>query len=398
MKILFPPLKAGLFTLTLTALMYPSTDLTALENIAMVKGAFDDVDTVLANYRIPHHILTMKDLEDIEILKKYKSIYFPSGIEKPIYENINLLSMGTKIQSVNIKKDYYELNRAKIIDNLKNFIESGGAAYFSGYSFTYIQEAYASFEFFDGFPYMGIPGRIVSSLKNDLRKFSETSTAPLYISFPGWVTVKSAANSEVMADAEYETARGNKTGPITLLIKKGDGEILYTSYYSTVFSDFRRFNIYRVAGNQLFKKLEKIARSYGQNITGRIADSMMQGEFFRTYNFTLEKGNNTIYFLTEGDYYQVDIYDSRMALIQSIDRFDSAQSFDIRSGKEETCFVRLFPSGDKRYGIFALISAAGKRYFPYYTIIISAVFFLIVLISIIFLFRIFGRKKYSGRF
>ena len=201
------------------AVLYPlsirtaSADRQARPEIALVKGMYDDIGLVLSGYRIPFKTITLKDLENSILLSKFDSLFLPSGIDRPIYENIDLLAMGTKIKSVNLKKDYHELNDQLIIENLKKFIETGGSVYFSGYSYRYIQDAYSPFEFFDNFPYIGLPGRITTLLRNDLKRFSNSESAVLTILYPGWVAVKSSKDSETIAEAEFETPRETGTVP-----------------------------------------------------------------------------------------------------------------------------------------------------------------------------------------
>ena len=171
--------------------------------------------------------------------------------------------------------------------------------------------------------------------------------------------------------------------------------MLYTSYYSNVLNDFRRFHIYRIAGIHLIRELTKNVESYEQIETGKITDSLHQGEFHRVYNLPLRIGNNTIYFLSEGDPFQVDIYDSKMGLISSVDTADTYQTFDIRSEKEDTCYIKLFPSSDKRFGIFALHSASGPRYFPHFRKVLAGAGAAAVLSLIIYAVIYIKRKKYS---
>ncbi len=366
-------------------------------DIALVKSRYDNVESVLKNYKIPYDLLKYSDLEKKDFLLKYKYLYLPSGIENPFYSNIDLTSWGTRIKSVTLKKDIYIPDRKKITENIKEFIERGGSAYFSGYTYKIIQDAFHPFHFFDNFPFMGLPGRITVNLKNDLKRFAVEERSALYIKYPGWVAIKSLNSGEIIASGEFNTPRGIFKGPISIIFKWGKGEALYTSYYSTVFSNFRRFNIFRIAGKKLIDQIYSDIKKFEQNITGTIADSILSKEYFRIYYFDLQKGSNTIYFKSDKNYYQIDIFDQNMSLIKSADLFEREQRFDIESKKETICFVKIYPSTEKRCGMFAIVSARGARTFPYYNKIITALLILTSTVLFIVLIRLFKSKRYSGK-
>jgi hypothetical protein len=243
---------------------------------------------------------------------------------------------------------------------------------------------------------MGMPTRVEAVLDHDLSRFSIKNKMALYLDHPGWITIKSAEDSEVIAYGTFETPRGVRTGPISVIARRG-GEILYTSYDGTLFSDFRRFNIYRIAGAHLLKSLESTAWKWNQRITGHLVDSLQRLEFARMYRIDLEKGENTIYFHSDRDCYQIDIIDKDQSLIESRDLFKRNQIFSIRSPAKGYCYIRLYPSTTSRYGMYAVVSAAGMRIFPYFYQFIGAVIGMLAIGAAVVIYRLFLISGYSGR-
>jgi hypothetical protein len=283
--------------------------------------------------------------------------------------------------SVKLSKNFFELDPDIFKKNLKRFTKNGGSSYFSGYAFKQLAMAYDDFEFFDNFPYMGIQGRIETDIKGDLARYSLKRKIGLHMDYTGWVTLKHVSGAEILAEGAFQTPRGEKFGPISVLIHDG-GEILYTSYYSSVYNDFKRFNIYRIAGNYLRKKSLDKVKSHFQEPTGLIIDSFLKDESSRTYYFNLTTGYNTIYFISDSPSYMFEIYDRNMTIIISKDYKDAEQSYTIKSPKDDYCFVKVYPPGKERFAMYSIISAHGYIIPP---LLILSVKVLISLIGGIFL-------------
>lgn len=365
--------------------------------IAVVKSKYDDIDLVLKNYRIPHDVLAYRDLENPEVLNAYRSVFVPSGIDNPMEESLDVYANNFRFKSVALKPDFYEVDRDKVARNLRRFVRNGGAAYFSGYSFEYLQRAFDLFEFFDNFPYMGMPARLETTVFGDLSRFSMRNKIALYLDHPGWIAIKSVRDAEIIAMASFETPRGMRSGPITLLAHRGGGEILYTSYDSTMFSDFRRFNIYRIAGAHLLERLEDEASRWGQAVTGRIVGSIHNYEYADMHRIDLSRGSNTIYFYSGREFYQIDVLDRDFSLIESRDILEREQIFSVTSGADDYCFIKLYPYTNDRFGMYAVVSASGMRIFPYLYHILGG-FGLMALAGIaIMLYRFFLKTGYRGR-
>ncbi len=369
----------------------------AANTVAVVKGRYDDVELVLSTYKIPFDTIEYRDLDNEETYKKYRSIFFPCGVVPSMNERINLVAQRNRIQSVSLKDDFREPGKDATARCIRDFAEGGGALYFSGYAFDLLQRAYSPFLFHDGFPHVGLPGRIESKLMHDISRFCVKTKMALYMEHSGWIAPR-AAMGEVIVSGKYDTPRGEKSGPLSVLIRKGDGEILYTSYHSTVFSDFRRFNIYRIAGSPLLKRTAAMAERWDQTITGKIVDAFHSGENHRMYYLNLGRGNNTVYYQTPDAPMQIDVFDEKMSLIVSRDSFDRSGSFDIVYGDSGYCFVRVYPSTRQRFRMFALVSAHGPRIIPHANLLLKIGLGVAAVFAIAVLKRLFFGRRYSGRF
>jgi hypothetical protein len=349
--------------------------------IGVVKGRFDNIEIVFDTYRINYDLLQMKDLENSEVFDKYDSIFFPSGLSSDYEDNIDVSWQGKSHLAVKLSKNFFELNPDIFKKNLKRFTKNGGSSYFSGYAFKQLAMAYDDFEFFDDFPFMGIESRIEADIKGDLARYALKKKIGLHMEYSGWVTVKHINGAEVLAESSFPTPRGEKFGPVSVLIHDG-GEILYTSYYSSVYNDFKRFNIYRIAGNHLRKRSLNKVKSHFQDSTGLVIDSFLKDETSRMYYFNLPGGDNTIYFISDSPYYMFEIYDRNMSLIISKDYKDTEQSYTMKSLKDDYCFVKIYPSGKERFAMYSIISAHG---YIIPTVVTLSIKILLALIGIILL-------------
>ena len=365
--------------------------------VAVVKSRYDSIEKVLDTYRIPHEMISYRDLEDPSVYGNHEAVFFPCGIEEPLHEKLSLLSRGRSISSVSLKDSSDEPDIKLIGDNIRMFIQQGGVAYFSGYTFKQLQQAFSPFSYFSNFPYMGKPGRIIAKINGDLEAFCIENELALYMTHPGWIAVKSAEEAEIIATASYDTPQGEKSGPISMLLPRGDGEILYTSYHSTMYSNFRRFNIYRVAGHKLIRALTDKAKKWEQIVTARISDAVHNGESVRMYRIPLHKGENTLYFTTEGRGFQVDVLDRHMGLIESRDSTGTSLEIEIEWPVDEHCFVKLYPSAGERFKTFALVIASGDRFLPHYTKIAIICGVALAVLAFFLVSFIIDRGKYAGR-
>lgn len=327
--------------------------------VAVVKSRYDNIELVLTTYRIPYDLINYSDLGNEETFQRYRAIFFPSGLASDYENNLDVSWQGKEITSVKLGKNFFELDEKKFKKDFRDFIKNGGSAYFSGYAFKELSKAYDYFEFFENFPYMGLPGRLEATLHDDLARFSLKRKSALYMDYPGWIALKDVDHALVLSESSFDTPKGPKSGPVSVLIRDGAGEIIYTSYYSTVYSEFKRFNIYRIAGYSLMKRASSHADEFFQDVTGRITDAFHAGEASRTYYFDLNKGINTFYFQSESSPLMFEVYDSNLSLVASVEKYDLTQSWSISSLKTDYCYITVYPEGNKRYGMHSIISTSG---------------------------------------
>jgi hypothetical protein len=379
------------------AFLFRADFLSASHKVAVVKSKYDPIERVLAAMNIPYDLLSFHDLESGEVFSRYSVMFFPCGMEHTLEMNVNVLARGGSIQSVSLKEKLYEPDRELMASHIRGFIKSGGQAYFSGYSFDLLDRAFGIFRFHDNFPYMGLAGRVESTLAGDLEKFALKDTMALYMGHSGWITLESAHNTLTLASAAYATARGERQGPITCTGSFGRGFLLYTVYHDTVYSDFRRFNVYRVYGGALIDSLARIARFWDQDITGRIADALQPNENSRIYRIDLREGANSVYFAASKGSFQVDVVDSSFSLLESRDNRDRLKEFVIHADSDSQAYVRIYPSSSDRHALYAVVTARGIRVLPYFFTVLRVLGGLVLFAGLVFMVITFSRKGYSGR-
>lgn len=365
--------------------------------VAVVRSKYDDVDTTLQQYRIPHDVLFYRDLENPKRVAAYRSLFVPSGVDNLLEEGLDVYANNFRFKSVALKPDFYEIDRDKVALTIRRFVKNGGSAYFSGYSYDYLQRAFGMLEYFEEFPYIGLSMHVEAVVQYDLSRFSMRRYMGLVYEYPGWIGLRSVRNAEVIARGAYDTARGFRTGPLAFIARRGDGEILYTSYDSSAPGEFRRFCLYRVAGAQLMADLEAVASKWNQRVTGRIVNAVHGGEYTAMHRIDLAGGTNYIYFHSDREYFQIDVADRNLSLIESRDLLERDQTFIVDSNGRDYCYIRLYPSTNDRFGMYAVVSASGKRTIPYRYHILAVLCVLAAAGVGYFVYRQFISTGYRGR-
>jgi hypothetical protein len=369
-----------------------------IKEIAVVNSKFDPIEKTLTKYRIAYKKYNYSDLEKKEFYNEFRTIFFPCGVENTIETNINILSRGTRIHSVSLKKDFLEINEEQIYKNINSFIENGGYAYFSDYSFKLLDGAFKSIEFYDDFPNLGISGQINLDLKNNLLFFCKEQNIKADMPHPGWVVVKSIQNSEVLADSTFNTILGLKSSPIISSLRRGLGEAIFTSYHKiSGDDDISRFIIYRLAYKYLSKKIADKASAWEQDVNCSIIDSIREWENFRSYAIPVIEGKNTIYFFAEHSFHQIDIYDKENNLITSVDPRKTEFHINIDSESDQYIQVKVYPANPKMLDVYSIVSGGGMRILPYYKRILFVIIFIVIILAIYWINKTIGIKKFSGR-
>lgn len=365
--------------------------------VAVVRGQYDDIEKVLAAYRIPHTVLSFGDLQDERIFSRYRAMFFPCGVDVPMETNINILSRGTSIQAVFLKEDYHEIDREKIIRNVRSFITGGGSAYFSGYSFYLLQGAFDVFEFFDDFPPMGMAGRVDMSLRGNLRSFCSRREFCCSAPHSGWITPRSVKNAEVLAEAAFETPRGKRRGPVAAMIGRERGEAYYTGYHAGDPAGIARFFVQRVVHREELSRLEKEVGRWEQRASTMIVDSIPTWEPGRRYTVPVKKGTQTVYFASGKGFYQVDISDGNNMPLFSRQSWGREFSHSIEATRDGDYHIAVYPGPTGAYAPFAIIAADGVRLVPHWRKGVLLVLCVSVIFGLVWINRVVRPRKYSGR-
>lgn len=380
-----------ILNLFLFQLLAPLVGAEAVPSVGVVEARFDRIDEILKQMKIPFEKILYKDLEKAETYTRFRTIFFPCGIGHPVETSVNVLARGRRIQAVKLKDNYYTINLKKVNSYISDYIDRGGVAYFSDYSYIFLQGACKCFRFFDNFAYMGLGGHLNMELYGDLKSFIKSNTDSKYMYHSGWIAMESIIGAEVIIKGYYDTPRGKRNGPLAGILRWGAGEALYTSYHSNSRMDeMMRFFIMRALYRNLLNKMSERVYDFGQKIRGRIVDAILPSEYQRSYSFTLAPGMNTFYFHNESTYFQVDVFDKLGNFIISKDLLQRSFSVDLHAQVKQEYTVRVFPPGTgKKINPFILIHALGERKNPHIFKIL-----LIVFSSTVFIFLIFLLKKY----
>ena len=171
--------------------------------------------------------------------------------------------------------------------------------------------------------------------------------------------------------------------------------MLYTSYHNNTNCEFRRFTIYRTIGAPYLDEIKKQVTKWGQQLTHHITDSIHAAEHDRRYSIRLFEGNNTIYFLSQRDHYQINILDRKMNLIHSVNKFQKYHEIDIDMPEDSSAIIQILPSTGERYGLYTIAAAHGNRIFPYLYRITVLSLIIGIAAAFIIVFRMFAGRKYG---
>lgn len=365
--------------------------------VAIVKSRYDKIESVISSLRIKYDLLEYRDLENMEIFRKYSMIFFPCGMEYPLETTINVQARRTNIQSVTLNDEYHDVNKTVVADNIKEYIKNGGSAYFSDYSFDHLNRAFGMMNFFDRFPYMGLSERIDLELKGDLRSFLSRDKVQVSFNHTGWIAIQRVSGAEILASAKFETARGEKSGPLAFASFLGEGQAMYITPHENELSAIKRFFIMRGISLDIIKKIHKTANLWDQEVLGTVSDFFNYGESARSYRFDVKSGTNYIYFSAEKGSYQIDVFDTDMNIIESRDIAGTEQMFRVASKKDGHVNFRVYPSVADRHSLFAAVCVSGIRLFPYFFNILIIIGSISAFVLFLYGFRLMGFRRFGGK-
>ncbi|MCU0822101.1 MAG: hypothetical protein MUC95_06470 [Spirochaetes bacterium] len=376
-----------------------TADPKVINSIAVVSSKFDSVETLLKIYGVPYVMLKYEDLENESIFEKHTAIFFPCGIGSYVETNVNILSRGTSVQAVYLKDNYREIDKDKICTNIKRFVQNGGSAYFSDYSYEFVPDSDDIFRFFNGFPNMGVLGNLDIELDDELKIFCRRGRLNGFAAHSGWIAVRKVHGADVLASGKFKTIKGDKSGPVVVRLNTGKGEALYTSYHGSRDSEeLKRYLIYRVCYKYLLDAVIDESAKWDQQVESTIIDSVREWEVCRLYPVPLVKGNNTIYFTADKGLFQIDLSDDDDNLIISIDKREKDFSFNVDCESDGYYILSVYPAYPRSSGVYSIALSKGIRIIPYYKKILFILLAGLIIFIIFMIRKILGIRRFSGRY
>ncbi len=350
--------------------------------IGVVENQYDHIENTLKRYHINHKMIKYRDIENKSLYSSFDAIFFPCGAEPPLTSSVNILSRGSHLEGVSLKDQYYKVDTVKSGLFLKDFISNGGSAYFSDFSYRYLQDSINVFTFYKNFPYIGRASQLKSNVSGELKSYIGASSLSLYIGHEGWVIPENIRHGEVLLSAQTETPLGLKNAPLSTLIKYKSGQVLFTSYHNeNDNTGIVRYLIMRTIYKREVDALTKFAEKWEQTVQSQIADKSLAGETARIYSMKAVSGRNDLYFRSDGGEWQIDILDSEGLLLYSYDGIGNDFRYDFTLSRDQNLKIKIIPLSLNKFNAYNAVIASGFRVMPYYLHIIVT-FIGLVLIAI----------------
>jgi hypothetical protein len=335
--------------------------------IGVVENQFDHVETILQKMKIPFKMIKPRDIESENIYQAYDAIFFPCGAEMQLNSSVNIMSRGSQIQGMSLTDQYYKVDMKKTGELIAGFVQKGGSAYFSDFSYKYLQSAFPVFSFYKDFPYLGLEGQGKVFVQGELTSYIPQSSLSIYFNHQGWIFPAEIKSGKSFLTAEAVTPIGTKRSAIAALMNEKKGIIIYSSYHDI--SDpygIMRFMIMRTVNKRNTDEMENLVSRWGQIKQTMVTDRVLAGETSRTFNIPLKNGKNTLYFLASSGKWQIDILSSSGALIHSFDNVGSEYVVTFLYRADENGIVRAVSLDKEKGQVITFESATGIRLFPYW--------------------------------
>ena len=211
----------------------------ASANVAVVTGAYDKVEQVLArvgieNVTIYDGLLGMEPsistlLNDPALLEQYDIVFINCGA-------MEMNMMGPSL-----------VESPTVQANLRNFVESGGSLYASDWAYDYIErtwpytiEFYGDDNIVDSAAW-GIDGLITAQVEDTaLASYLGQSTVSLNYDLGSWVVTESAGSgTRVLVTGSAQALDINTyqnvtvpNAPLMVMFEYGEGKVMYTTFHN----------------------------------------------------------------------------------------------------------------------------------------------------------------------
>jgi hypothetical protein len=362
--------------------------------VGIVENQYDHVEKLLQKYKIDYTMIKYRDLEKEQLYSQLDALFIPCGAEPPLTSSVNIMSRGTHLEGVTLNDQYYKIDMTLTGKYLRQFVENGGSAYFSDFSFKYLQDATSSFSFFKDFPYIGLAGQLKVQTRNDLACYIQGSVY-VEMGHSGWVVPSEIRNAETVLTAECETPLGMKPAPVAALVTAKQGVALFTSYHNEndPFSLMRYFILRTVYKRELDESRNYILK-WEQTPLSSIVDKSLGGETARQYRLTVKNDGSYLYFKSESGLWQIDIFDGKGMFLYSKDSIRGDFHYFVPSRGSKEIIVKILPLDNAKYNVYTAATAGGFRIFPYYLrILIGGIGFILLA----FYLRFLKQQRFRGR-
>jgi hypothetical protein len=355
------------------AVLLGCTYLNASEPIApprvgVIENQYDHVEKLLQKMKIPHTMIKYRDIENENMYQSYDALFFPCGAEMQLNTSINVLARGSQIRSMSLSEQYYKVDMKKTGEYISAYIKNGGAAYFTDWSFKFLQSGFNSFSFFRSFEYLGYPGQYKVKVQGELSSYILSPVIPLTFSHPGWTVPSEIKSAEILLSTDVDIPNlGMKHAPIAALIREKKGIALFSSYHdATDQFGLMRYLILRTIYKREVDELSQTVSRWGQSLRTIVVDKVLAGEIAHTFAVKRKEGTNTVYFKATEGLWQIDIFDNAGQLLYSNENTGSDFTCSFESENNEPGFVKIISLDKEKGKVFTVASASGFRLFPYW--------------------------------
>ena len=185
--------------------------LDATGRLAYVPGEFDDIQSIVRNeLGTELDEIDFADLANPAVTSQYRFIF------------------------INCGADFDVIDVSALVDNLRNYLASGGALYVSDLELWLVEALFpgdvqGGADGDEG----GVTAEVVSPTLRDFLP-GNPQTVNIMFNLDGWDAVtEHSALAEVLLRGNYDTFDGPvQNGPLAIAIEHGDGQLVYTSFHN----------------------------------------------------------------------------------------------------------------------------------------------------------------------
>jgi hypothetical protein len=185
---------------------------TSPDDIAVVQGLYDSVETILDELGVQYTFIDAADLQDYTIVSSYKIIFLNCGCDTTYASDPVVMS------------------------NLQNFVAGGRSLYASDWAFEYVEDAWPSAIDFPSDPYIGQSQNITADVVDSaLAAYLGSTTVPITFNLSAWVVMNGVGSgTTIHISGDFVTDDGPMTDKpilVSFMPSTGSGRVVYTSFH-----------------------------------------------------------------------------------------------------------------------------------------------------------------------